>query len=416
MGRELAEQERQFEEEFRTALSEKIASHKSGSVSFESIHFPEMPWNQQPWREILEQNYVDFSMAVFEQPANLSGIAFGPQARFNRTVFRSTVTFDRSSFLDGTEFVEAVFEADANFSGTRLAGWVNFAQARFLAKAKFGWAKMHGRIWFKGGVDNPVFGDEAEFTRLELSPGAEVRFESVSLAKASFLHSNIEPLGFTGVQWNHDSAARRGRMSRRRVLWDETSRDLRGSDPVTLEALAENYRQLVLNSERKRDFDAAEDFHIGEMEMRRIAYEVARPGKLARLLRRLNAFRVYRLLSIYGSDYWRAAWVLLLMVLLAALAFLFAGLRDTPSQPGASQSIIQYRFPARGGEPIATASQFFRDYPKALVHTLSILTFQRQRPFNPLGWPSHALEALFTILFTGQSALLLLAIRRRFKR
>ena len=33
--------------------------------------------------------------------------------------------------------------------------------------------------------------------------------------------------------------------------------------------IAENYRQLVLNYEHKRDYDTAEDFHVGEMEMRR---------------------------------------------------------------------------------------------------------------------------------------------------
>ena len=60
--------------------------------------------------------------------------------------------------------------------------------------------------------------------------------------------------------------------------------------------LAANYRQLVINSEAKRDYAAAEDFHIGEMEMRRRQAGL-RSSFGYRLGQWMNEFAIYRLLS-----------------------------------------------------------------------------------------------------------------------
>lgn len=108
-----------------------------------------------------------------------------------------------------------------------------------------------------------------------------VVFRGTDLRGASFLRTNIEGFVFSDVRWATDG------RSPRRLLWDEMlhrSAEAEGGAggrtastkprrPIAaegnLEEVAENYRQLVLNYEGRRDYEAAEDFHIGEMEMRR---------------------------------------------------------------------------------------------------------------------------------------------------
>src|ERR1035441_9943595 len=94
--------------------------------------------------------------------------------------------------------------------------------------------------------------------------------ESVDLGRASFLYTDLESVRFRGVTWGQTKAKVPLRILHRRVLWDEKRLKAAEVTPGLHEAVAQNYREMVLNSERKRDFDLAEDFHIGEMEVRRL--------------------------------------------------------------------------------------------------------------------------------------------------
>ena len=73
----------------------------------------------------------------------------------------------------------------------------------------------------------------------------------------------------------------------------------------------------MLNYERKRDYETAESFHIGEMEMRR-----KKRG-------RLNVYSFYRLLSNYGTSYWQGFNILVLMLLLFSGIFLLTGFKPS---------------------------------------------------------------------------------------
>jgi hypothetical protein len=168
---------------------------------------------------------------------------------------------------------------------------------------------------------------------------------------------------------------------------------------------------LVRNYEEKRDYDAAEDFHIGEMEIRRKAVEAeARCRKWKKYFWRLNSYQVYRFLSNYGTSYWQALVVLLGLILLSSWVLLFTGLRASDGQ-----AFIHYKF-FSAASSLSAALHWMRDYLRAIVFTLSVLTLQRQRAYEPLGSWSHLWTAVASLLLAGQAALVVLAIRRRFRR
>lgn len=53
---------------------------------------------------------------------------------------------------------------------------------------------------------------------------------------------------------------------------------------------------------------------------------------------------------------------------------------------------------------------------ESVSYSLSIITFQKERFYEPLGWEARFLLYLAVLVLTVQSALVLLAVRRQFKR
>ena len=138
LSKQDADLERTFEKDFEKSLLQYIKGVKgTNSVSFEAIQFPNIPWNQPPWRDIFLNYHVNFGMAVFCQPANFSIIDFRQEPWFTKAVFRDQAAFGGSCFRTGARFVDAVFEGDASFSGTEFAGFCNFANSRFEGWLRF---------------------------------------------------------------------------------------------------------------------------------------------------------------------------------------------------------------------------------------------------------------------------------------
>jgi uncharacterized protein YjbI with pentapeptide repeats len=180
--------------------------------------------------------------------------------------------------------------------------------------------------------------------------------------------------------------------------------------------IAENYSQLVLNYERKRDFETAEDFHVGEMEMRRKKKGLKSPHGWKRKLREtLNSYSVYRALNNYGTSYWQALIVLVGMILFISWIFLFTGLQPARDYSGSSNRILDYDF-ALNPSRWVSLGQFISDYFKSVSFTLSTITFQRERTYEPAGDLSRLWLSIASVALASQIALILLAIRRRFKR
>jgi hypothetical protein len=406
--------EQKFEEKFRDELlrSVQITLEKSpGWLNFEGVHFPDIPWNQAPWYPLLAQHGGNFSMAVFHQPTNFSGVLFGSVTHFAKTVFRDQLIFGCATVRAECHFTETVFEDDTNFNGLQVRAPVTFWRCRFFAKARFDWLHLDDILWF----NEAIFHDEVDFSRVQLVSGGGLVLESVDLSRASFLYTDLEKVRLRAATWSRMKAGIPARIFNRRLLWDEKRLTSPETTPELHEAVAENYRELVLNSERKREFELAEDFHIGEMEVRRLSRGVGSKNHVARALRqRVNGFGAYRLLSAYGCSYWQAFLILVAFVLIIAVGFMFAGISPTESIRAVSPASIRYQL-GFSGTPVSFA-HLASDYWACVVHTLTLLTFQRDRAYSPVGATGYLLQSLASVLLAGQGALVLLSIRRNFKR
>lgn len=415
----LTEAERRLLEPFDLTMEQSLEHRflealrsERGIADFSSIHFPALQWNQSPLRELLtRQGSVNFNMAVFHQKADFSGIHFSSRPSFMRTVFRDAVTFTSASFASGAIFSESVFKNPATFEGCLFENETVFGGARFLDDAIFKHAKVEGKLRFMGRDENAMFHSASDFSRLEIGDDAFMIFELVSLAKASFLYSDLTQLDFRTVSWCEASSpwARCGRG--RLMLWDEMNLLAENPSSRDCDAVGENYRQLVLRYEARRDFERAEQFHIGEMEVQRKLESLNNIGVASRI-GFVSATGFYRLLSRYGSSYWRAALVLFCVLTLVAVGFMFTGLRPASAQ--SDLRALRYEFVPCLCFP--SLGDLTRDFGTSVSHALNILTFQRDRAYEPSSLISQIWQAFSSILLTGQSALVLLAIRRRFRR
>jgi hypothetical protein len=251
-----------------------------------------------------------------------------------------------------------------------------------------------------------------------------------------------EDARFEDVNWN--------RKNGRIYLQDES--DLReapkeivadspehgGLPPVlTYELVADAYRRLVNNFEKSRQYEWAEECFLGEMEMRRCnprhfllanrdwAKQLYANSPVARWAgENVSLMRLYRLLSGYGSSYRRALGVIAGLIVLFALLLPVFGLQmpaDSKVQAvcpfvdprSPDSAIISWRCAIDHAQ---RARQLIHTFDAGLWDALEVAVFQKSRTIEPANASARRLEILETIVMPGQLALLLLAIRRRFRR
>jgi uncharacterized protein YjbI with pentapeptide repeats len=383
--------------------------------------------------------YAGFSGAIFSEGATFSGAAFSEEANFGGAAFSwgadfFDATFSEEAYFRGATFSEEADFVEADFSAVVFSGKANFGEAIFSGKASFRETTFSGEASFRWGTTfsgeadfreaifsgkaafpGETFQDVCLFTGVALDEKAEVVFkEKANLTQASFLDTNLERIHFRDVKWPHKDS--------RQVLWDEFLH--KGGQP-DYEKVAENYRQLVINYEAKRDFDTAEDFHIGEMEMRRkkkgkqAEDEAAKAKWLGmKLLWRcwgvINGYSIYKFLSNYGTSYLQGLLVLGMLLVLFSGIFLWSGLKPSKEHIGSLRA-INYE-PCLHTACQRPWQQKVRDSAKAIVFTLSLLTFQKDRLYEPANACTQLWICIAVPLLAGQTALVLFAIRRRFKR
>lgn len=240
---------------------------------------------------------------------------------------------------------------------------------------------------------------------------ANVGFNRVDLTGVRFSGSNVERYSFMNVTWP--------RGDNRVVLleeaqWRQGKVDDKPADAQVLddtaERVIENYRQLVLNFEARRNYELAELFHTSEMEMLRHRAGARLPHGLGRMRFSINAYGLYRALSGYGANYPRAAAVLLAMLIFFSGAFLLNGMTPKGGQ------YFDYDLLPSASHPRVEQAVLVEDSLKALALTLTIVTLQKDRPAELDGTYGALMASLLLILVPAQAALLLFALRRRFRR
>jgi uncharacterized protein YjbI with pentapeptide repeats len=418
--RHKAEQlEARFQGEFFELLNQIKNDSSANEYNFRGFRFPDIRL-----KKILFQKPVSFFEARFNGFSDFTETTFQDSVDFHGAIFRGFASFANCIYKGRAEFLDTRFEAGASFGSALFKDRPVFMKSSFDEEsdmslavfeqgASFIWVRFNGLgvhfatfekdTVFEGNKDNGVFQRICEFTSLRLRNGATILFDHVDLSHVTFLDTDLQQARFRNVKWFVPP----GWPRRNRALWDEFRPQV---SERTYPHVAENYRQLVINYEKNRDYEAAEDFHIGEMEMRRKTIEVkAKNEKWRKYSRKINTYRLYRFLSNYGTSYCQAALVFAGLFLFCSWVFLFTGLVPTKIIAG---SPILYSFAPN----LRIWAQWIGDYLNSMMFTFSIVTFQRERSYEPMGAWSQVWTGVTSLLLTSQAALVLLAIRRRFKR
>jgi len=388
---------------------------------------------------------ADFSHATFTQNANFFGAKFTHNANFSGATFTHDAFFLAATFTQDANFSRATFTQDAYFGDATFTHDADFSGATFTERGYFFLTSFRQVADFRAATfEKP---NRILFHRVneEPPPGMPA---PVGM-KARFLNCLLDGVRFEDVHWHTPGS--------RLVLQDEL--DLESKKPPTHELVADVYRRLVNNFERARQYELAEQCVVGEMEMRRLNPQNflfswpsrispffrrwIRSGFLGWLLRRfyqgrrwfgkwlgrhLSFLYVYRALSMYGSSYARALiWLALFLLVLFPLLFAWSGIR--PADPASAGRQVTPRF-APLPDPLISWSQaccargpgcdrsidLVYTYRSALLATLEVVTFQKERTFEPAHWEGRMAAALLLAAVSGQLTLLLLALRRRFRR
>lgn len=241
---------------------------------------------------------MDFSKGQFEQ-ADFSRAIFNKPVSFNNVTFRSAVVFNAAKFNGGSLFHQVEFQNDCWLIAAKFGGITYFTEIKTNGTLNFAGSTISGEFHFEG----PAQIGDMTFANITQTRDATIIFDKVDLSKVKFIDTNLENINFRDVNWGHLVSKPSMFGMKRKILFDE----LQLSSPnkkQDFEKVAENYRQLVLNYERKRDFDSAEDFHLGEMEMRRRKIAGSTSAGWKRKIREnVNVYALYKLLSCYGTSY-----------------------------------------------------------------------------------------------------------------
>ena len=370
-------------------------------ADFESTHFE----GDVSFAQTLFKDFTVFSDSTFLKSVTFLGSDFSGFVGFSRARFHQRATFMMLRFKNGVVFDAAKFDQDVSFQEAIFDQGATLRDTAFLGPMSFARATFDEKILFR----EVQFEATTTFTGVDILKDANVTFEKVNLGKVSFADTNLELITFRDVTWTMPNS-----RFRPFALWDEFRPEDK-SYRRDYEKIAENYRQLVINYEKKRDYDFAEIFHIGEMETRRKKKGDKwryKPPVFRWVKKWFNTHGLYRLSSTYGTNYWQATLVLASLIILFSLSFLYAGF-ETERQPS---RLIQYNIvPNRSGETVS-ATQWAKDFVEAVSFSLSIITFQQERFYKPIGLASTLLLYGAVIMLTAQLAMVVLAVRRTFKR
>jgi hypothetical protein len=374
---------------------------------------------------------ADFRGATFTQNADFRLATFTQNADFSEATFTQSADFDWAKFTLDAYFSRATFTQDADFSGAAIAGVLNLSNLPFVRDAQI----ILRRINQRESVRVPDR-EAAEQQNLLGRPASEWPTKTIQIPglKLRFQNTLSDPFRFEDARWHK----KEGRL----FLQDEE--DLQRAEVPTHELVAQAYRRLVLNFERNRQYELAEECVIGEMEMRRRDPErfIFGPAGKARyypwptrfhtwLGEHLSAIFLYRLLSFYGTSYRRAfGWLLFFVFLL--FPFFFYGCAGLTLRDGEAV-VFDKKGPAvrlespwrevswsaarkQGGTDDGASAHLLGVARETVLFSLEVATFQRARLYEPAGGWGRFFVVLETMFVPGQLTLLLLALRRRFRR
>jgi hypothetical protein len=350
-----------------------------------------------------------FSLATFKQGANFSLATFTQSADFSSATFTQNADFDLATFTQSADFRRATFTRNAGFVRTNFHGMTNWRGCRFLDQAEFRLTVFESK---NPGTSSAVF-SLAKFAK----PG-EVMFDNVDLSRALFHNCDVSQVWFTpSVQWAKRDDNRGLAVFEETIpLEQEDASVLQRDGQRDYRAVAQIYQQLKKNYDSRLDYWTANEFHFGEMEMKRLAGPTDGPllGLRRRWHPRMSLVALYRWASEYGNSYGKPMlWLLATLVLFAAVLPLpGAGLKRQGAKQAETYASV-WNVQKSYGENLWTEARLVG---KGAITSVDAATFQKSAEYAP-AYPWGRVLAIFeTLLTSSLFALFLLALRRQFRR
>jgi len=396
---------------------------------------------------------AEFLWATFTQNADFSEARFTQYSGFRSATFTQNADFSEATFTQYARFRLATFTQDADFTGATFAGATDFRHAVFTGTARFAPleegakpCEFKDRVLFQDArfqdyadFRGVVFGESGNstarpvFSLARFEKPERVTFYKTWLGQTLFVNCDVSKLSFSDVEWGRDGK-RVGLYEETVALDDETAEALKppvGSrDERNHRLIAETYHQLKNNYDTRGDPWTANDFHYGEMEMRRRSSPFH--NRWARWLHQnLGMFALYKYASEYGLSRGRPpAWLFLALVIFT-IALLCSGLRPVPGraaarlasppqvsgQPGTGEELSYSRYIRFGirdqtGRETGAGSLFLDGF----ATVVGIALLQRDLPYEPATRFGRLLAYTELLLTSTLAALFILAVRRWFKR
>ncbi len=356
-----------------------------------------------------------FIEAIFTLDADFGEATFGQEAKFHLATFIQDADFSKAIFTKNADFSNTTFIRAARFVETTFGGMANWLQSQFLDQAEYRRTKF---------ISTAKRRPSAVFALAKFSKPSEVVFDGVDLSRILFHNCDVSQVWFTSfVTW-----AKRSK-TRGLAVFDEKYRSKEWSDeldifvPVQLDyrAVAQIYQQLKKNYDSRLDYWTANEFHYGEMEMKRLAGPT--DGRLLGLRRwwhrNLSFVALYKYASDYGNSYGKPAVWLLGVLLAAALLFPIPGVGLKPPISGDAASTARVTYIGVWNQQDSWSNNFWREAKligKSGITAIDTATFQRTPEYAPVYPLGRVVAIVETLLTSSLFALFLLAIRRQFRR
>jgi hypothetical protein len=363
---------------------------------------------------------ASFKIAVFMQKASFGGAAFTQNADFRWTTFAQVANFSETTFAQDADFNGATLAENAMFSGATFTLDAGFRQTKFHATVDMRACRFLGQAEFRQTKFEPKVENapSAVYSLAEFAKPEEVIFDGVDLGRAIFLNCDVSEFWFTSaVQWGRRDGGRGLKVFEEEILLNPDLAQIRKDyGPVDHGAVEQIYHQLKKNYDARLDYRNANEFHFGEMEMRRLEPRPY-PGLLEPwgwLRPWLGPEALYRWASDYGNSFVKPIlWLLGFLVLFAALLPI-AGLEMKQQPPGPPVTYTSAWYKQGGwGNNCWTETKLFG---RSLITSIDTATFQRSPEYVPAYPWGRVLAILEALLTSTLFALFLLAIRRQFKR
>jgi len=344
-----------------------------------------------------------FESATFSGPLYFAD-AHADALTFSSVTFEDCVVFARSSVGDA-DFMWAKFKKRVVFRSVTFSRSAYFFETTLGDEAIFDdvvFGQRESRPCSDRGVVVANFRN-AHFVQPKLVDFARIN-ESERVHRgfrASFLNTDIEFVRFTDIAWHRNKA---GEL----VLEDEYDLEQQNNNPeakslygeTTDELVTATYRRLCKNFDNSRQYDLAEDCYVGSMRVKAKSPRTPLSQKVI--------YTLYNWLSAYGSSYTRAATMLLSIVVVFILIF---PLHPVGVQLASSPASAPLYWPMN-----KSPRDWSRTMAASISANLAIVSLSKNPVYLPASTLGKNLALVEAPLVALQTALLFLALGRRFKR